>query len=58
MIEGVVTPFSIGGLCMNELALQTYWEVADLMQKGRSQQAGNWRWPFLLTISEASPCFL
>ena len=24
---------------MNELAVQTYWEVADLMQKGRCQQA-------------------
>jgi hypothetical protein len=24
---------------MNERALETYWEVADLMQKGRCQQA-------------------
>ena len=24
---------------MNEIAFQTYWEVADLMQKGRCQQA-------------------
>jgi len=24
---------------MHELALRTYWEVADLMQKGRCQQA-------------------
>jgi len=24
---------------MIEIALQTYWEVADLMQKGRSHQA-------------------
>jgi hypothetical protein len=24
---------------MNESAFQTYWEVADLMQKGQSQQA-------------------
>jgi hypothetical protein len=24
---------------MNEIALQTYWEVADLMQKGWCQQA-------------------
>jgi hypothetical protein len=24
---------------MNETACQTYWEVADLMQKGRCQQA-------------------
>ena len=24
---------------MHEIAFQTYWEVADLMQKGESQQA-------------------
>ena len=24
---------------MHEIAFQTYWEVADLMQKGRCQQA-------------------
>jgi hypothetical protein len=31
--------FPLGARGLNEIAFHAYWEVADLMQKGRCQQA-------------------